>query len=190
MGVGTHPAVDHRARSRHNEDMQNRSSEDLITIVGELAVAVWHLGYLVEEIGNALGHNVGNHSASHAREVIRRRLESEELPPWSTAREDKILRWLDDVEECVGAYQDVVQAFATASDRIPARRLAGGARRPVREEDLKALLGAAHELSRAGDRLVDKLGLQVERGSIVHGYNAIAETLYSAYRGHKVASAS
>lgn len=155
---------------------------ELVTIVGELTIAGWHLGHLVEEIGEALGHNVRSHSASHAREVIRRRVESEDLPPWSKSRADKILRWLDEVEEFVGAYQDVVRVFATASNRPPARRLADGARHPVRGEDLKALLAAAHELSRTGDQLVDRLGLPVEDGSVVHGYDAIAQTLYSAYR--------
>lgn len=154
----------------------------LVSIVGELAIAGWHLGHLVEEIGEALGHNVGSHSASHAREVIRRRVESEDLPPWSRARADRILRWLDEVEEFVGAYQDVVRVFATASNRTPARRLADGAHHPVRGEDLKALLAAAHELSRTGDQLVDRLGLQAENGSVVHGYDAIAQTLYSSYR--------
>lgn len=160
----------------------DRPGEDLIANVGKLAIAVWHLGHLVEEIGDALGHNVDHHSASHARDVIRRRLESEDLPPWSRARKDKILRWLDDVEECVGAYHEVVRAFATATDRAPVRRLADGARHPVRHEDLKALLTAAHELSRTGDALVEKLGLQVDTGSVVRGYHAIAERLYSAYR--------
>lgn len=155
---------------------------ELVTIVGELAIAVWHLGHLVEEIGDALGHNVGSHSASHAREVIRRRVESADLPPWSRARADKILRWLDEVEECVGAYQDVVRLFATATNRAPARRLADGTRHPVRGEDLKALLGAAHELSRTGDKLVDKLGLQVADGSVVQGHDAVAATLYAVYR--------
>lgn len=164
-----------------NEHMdQQPDADELFGIVGELAISVWHLGYLVEEIGLDLGHNVGSHSAANAREAIRRHLELDELPPWadSLVSTTKLIDWLNQVDECVGAYHDVVQAFATARGRTPTRRLSDGSRHRVGVPDLKALLTASRELTRTGDGLSDALGLRTENGTVVHGYDNIIRTIY------------
>lgn len=157
-------------------------SEDLVRAVGEIAISVWHLGYLVEEIGLQLGHDVGNHSAANARAAIRRHLSYEPLPPWAREVEPtQVLEWLDEVEECVGAFQDVVRAFATTAQDAPTRRLPDGSRHPVTLEDLKALLTASQTLSRTGDALVDRLALTLTTGERLYGYDHIVRNLYAAH---------
>src|SRR5580765_7411710 len=146
---------------------------DLIRILGEIAISVWHLGYLVDEIGLQLGQDVGRLSAAGTREMLRRHVEREELPPWVHGVDNTVIvGWLDEVDECVGAYHDIVQAFATAKG-VPTRRVGAGAQREVRIEDLKVLLAASQSLSRRGDHLVDHLGLRLESGEVVHGYDAV-----------------
>lgn len=158
------------------------TSDELVRAVGELAISVWHLGYLVEEIGLQLGHDVGNHSAANARAAIRRHLAHEPLPPWTREAEPaQITEWLDEVEDCVGAYQDVVRAFATTATGAPSRRLPDGSRHPVTLEDLKALLTASQTLSRTGDALVDRLALTLSSGERLYGYDHIVRNLYATH---------
>jgi len=157
----------------------NAAETTPIAIVGEIAVAVWHLGYLVDEIGHQLGQDLQARSAAAAREALRRHVNDDGLPPWaSRVTAERVTEWLDEVDDCVAAYHQVVQAFATAGGAAPSRRLGDGNRREVRVEDLKALLTASQTLSRTGDQLVDALGLQLPGGQVVHGYTAIVKTLY------------